>query len=197
MHAFERFAHEVDRLFTEETEPARRWERVGELMPLLLDDPDLRAAAANWPLTQTPEGYAANLLLYEDAKHRFVVNALVKAPRVGTPVHDHAHTWTVYGVITGSERVVRYDIVERDDAADRAQLRASSEYEVAPGYVDVVPPDAPHAEFSGDERTVAIIVRSERIGGFPQGMYDLESGRIDRRPGPQQIPFTVTAAAGR
>lgn len=194
MEAIERFAKAMDGLFAEEPEADRRWERVGELMPILLDDPRLREVAATWPLTQTADGYATNLLLYEDPTHGFAINALVKAPHVGTPVHDHAHTWTVYGVISGSERVLRYDVVERDADADRARLEPASEYEVAPGYVDVVPPDAPHAEFSGDERTVAIIVRSERIGGFPQGMYDLASGRIDRRPGPQQVPYDIEAS---
>ena len=38
----------------------------------------------------------------------FVVNALVKDPGEQTPIHDHAHTWTLYGVLEGGEKVTRY-----------------------------------------------------------------------------------------
>jgi predicted metal-dependent enzyme (double-stranded beta helix superfamily) len=188
--AIESFASAMDRVFREEPDDAARWQRVGTLMPILLEDEALRTQALTWPLTQTPAGYA-NLLLYEDPSHGFVINALVKGPRVGTPIHDHAHTWTAYGVLTGTERVVRYNVVAHDDARDEAQLEPATEYDVAPGYVDVVPPNEPHAEFSGDERTVAIIVRSERLGSFTQKMYDAATGKIQHRPGPEQIPHLL------
>ena len=194
MKAFDDFALAMDQLFTQEPDAARRWSRVRELMPILLDDASLKSEALTWPLTEMPDGRASNLLLYEDPVHGFVVNALVKGPNVGTPVHDHAHTWTAYGIIAGTERVIRYEVTAGDRNTDHAELCAASEYDVAPGFVDVVPPNEPHAEFSGDERTVAIIVRSERIGSFPQNMYDLESGRIIRRPGPHQIPFAIDPA---
>jgi predicted metal-dependent enzyme (double-stranded beta helix superfamily) len=188
--AIEAFATAMDRVFREEPDDAARWQRVGTLMPMLLEDEALRTEALTWPLTQTPGGYA-NLLLYEDPSHGFVVNALVKGPRVGTPIHDHAHTWTAYGVLTGTERVVRYNVISHDDARDEAQLEPATEYDVAPGYIDVVPPNEPHAEFSGDERTVAIIVRSERLGSFTQKMYDTTTGQIQHHPGPKQIPHLL------
>jgi predicted metal-dependent enzyme (double-stranded beta helix superfamily) len=191
MKAFEEFAQAMERIWAEERDDAQRWGRVREIMPILLDDPALKSEALQWPLTQTTDGRASNLLLYEDPDRGFVINALVKGPNTGTPVHDHAHTWTAYGVIAGTERVVRYEVVAGDQHGEHATLRAASEYDVSPGFVDVVPPDEPHAEYSGDERTVAIIVRSERVGSFPQNMYDLESGGIERRPGPAQIPFSL------
>jgi predicted metal-dependent enzyme (double-stranded beta helix superfamily) len=191
MKALTDFAAAMDLLWAQEPSDERRWGRVRELLPILLDDATLKAEALTWPLTATEDGRAANLLLYEDPKHGFVVNALVKGPNVRTPVHDHAHTWTAYGVIAGTERVVRYEFLDGDQNSDQAELRPMSEYDVSPGFIDVVPPNEPHAEFSGDERTVAIIVRSERIGGFPQNMYDLETGGIARRPGPTQIPFST------
>ena len=43
---------------------------------------------------------------------------------------------------------------------------------VGPGKIDLVPPYQIHAEESGEERTVAIIVRAEKAGGFLQGRYD-------------------------
>jgi hypothetical protein len=86
---------------------------------------------------------------------------------------------------------LRYAIAEGDIQSERAVLEPAGEYIVAPGYVDVVPPHEPHAEIAGDGRTVAVIVRSERVGGFPQNMYDLATGRIERRPGPLSVPHPL------
>jgi predicted metal-dependent enzyme (double-stranded beta helix superfamily) len=191
MSAIAEFAQAMEQLWSEEPDDAQRWARVRDLMPILLDDPQLKSEALGWPITQMEDGRATNLLLYEDPALGFVVNALVKAPNVGTPVHDHAHTWTAYGVIAGTERVVRYAIAAGDPKQGHVELREIEEYHVSPGFVDVVPPNEPHAEYSGDERTVAIIVRSERVGDFPQNMFDLASGEVARRPGPAQVPFTL------
>ena len=192
MKAIDDFARAMDALCSREADPSKRWARVRDLMPILLDDAALQAEARTWPLTQTAEGYAANLLLYEDAKHGFVINALVKGPHAATPVHDHAHTWTAYGIIAGTERVVRYAVVGGDPVYGHADLETASAYDVSSGYVDIVPPHEPHAETSGDEPTIAIIVRSERIGAFLQNMYDPASGTGEHRPGPRQIPFALT-----
>ncbi len=48
-----------------------------------------------------------NLLLYEDPDYGFVVNAVVRTPEREGRVHDHAHAWTVYGVLDGMERLER------------------------------------------------------------------------------------------
>jgi predicted metal-dependent enzyme (double-stranded beta helix superfamily) len=184
------FVSAMHELFALELDDAERWRRVGVLLPMLLDDPELRASAKDWPTTQYANA-ATNLLFYEDPERKFVINGLVKDPHAATPIHDHAHTWTAYGVIEGSERVLRYTIAEGDRRGERAVLAPAGEYTVAPGYVDVVPPHEPHAEIAGEGRTVAVIVRSERVGGFPQNMYDLASGRIERRPGPTSIPHSL------
>ena len=190
MKAMAGFVAAMHELFAQPMDDADRWERVGGLMPMLLDDAELRASARDWPTTQSGEA-ATNLLFYEDAAYKFVINGLVKDPRAATRVHDHAHTWTAYGVIEGSETVVRYAVVEGGRDGAPAVLRPASEYTVGPGYVDVVPPHEPHAETAGSGRTVAVIVRSERVGGFPQNMYDLASGRIERRPGPAATPHQL------
>jgi predicted metal-dependent enzyme (double-stranded beta helix superfamily) len=190
MKAVDDFVAAMHELFAQPLDDAERWRRVGGLMPLLLDDAELRASAGNWPTTQYGNA-ATNLLFYEDPEHKFVINGLVKDPHAATPIHDHAHTWTAYGVIEGSERVMRYEVTGGDRNGERADLAPSSEYLVAPGYVDLVPPNEPHAETAGDERTIAVIVRSERVGGFPQNMYDLATGAIERRPGPTAIPHPL------
>lgn len=190
MRSIERFTAAVRELFVQKHDDAERWRRVGQLLPILLEDPELQASAKSWPTTQY-DAAATNLLFYEDPDYKFVINGLVKGANAATPVHDHAHTWTAYGVIEGSEKVLRYAIAAGDRNGDRVVLEPAGEYLVAPGYVDVVPPHEPHAEIAGAGRTVAVIVRSERVGGFPQNMYDLDSGRIERRPGPTPVPHPL------
>ncbi len=64
--------------------------------------------------------------------------------------------------------------------------------EGGPGAVDIVAPFAIHAEQGGRERSVAVIPRGERlVGGHLQNGYDLETGAVVARPGPEQIPFDL------
>jgi len=46
-------------------------------------------------------------------------------------------------------------------------------------------------EESGDERTVAIIVRAEKAGGFLQGRYDPVTNKYWQGYGPKQLPFEL------
>ena len=57
---------------------------------------------------------------------------------------------------------------------------------VGAGKIDLVPPYEIHAEESGDERTVAIIVRAEKAGGFLQGRYDPATNKYWQGYGPKQ-----------
>jgi len=131
------------------------------------------------------------LLFYEDADYKFVINGLIKAPRTRTQIHDHAHNWTLYGVLDGIESIERYERVDDRSKPDYAEVRKSVNVKVGAGRIDLVRPYEIHAEESGDERTVAIIVRAERAGGFLQGRYDPVSNKYWQGYGPTQIPYTL------
>jgi predicted metal-dependent enzyme (double-stranded beta helix superfamily) len=169
-------------LWREDMADAERWQRVAGLLPMLLDSAALKESAQSWPPPPANHPRAQNLLFYEDPDHRFVINGLIKRPGDTTPVHDHAHTWTVYSVLEGEERVVRY---RRNGNA----LEEDGDYHVRPGFIDVVPPRMIHAEFAGPARTVAVIVRSEKVGGFMQGRFDPATGAASEAPGPEQVPY--------
>ena len=178
-------------LWTQPLTDAERWQKIGELMPMLTGSKALQESAKAWPAPGPEAKRPQNLMFYEDPDYGFVINGLIKPPRAGTPVHDHAHTWTVYAVLEGEEHVVRY---RRDDASsgkDTAELVKTDDYVVGNGYVDVVPPGVIHAEYAGDQRTVAVIVRSERVGGFMQGMFDPATGKVSQAPGPEQVPYRL------
>jgi hypothetical protein len=63
---------------------------------------------------------------------------------------------------------------------------------MGPGGVDFVPPFEVHAERGGAGRSVAIIVRSERmVGRFKQHMFDLDNNAVAEAWGPEQIPYQL------
>jgi hypothetical protein len=61
------------------------------------------------------------------------------------------------------------------------------------GKVDLVPPHAIHAEQGGPTRSVAIIVRSQRLGEGTvlQHMYDPKAQTVVEQYGPAQIPYDL------
>jgi predicted metal-dependent enzyme (double-stranded beta helix superfamily) len=186
--AFKKFIASVHVLFARESDPARRWEKVKPLLRELLADEGVRRASQEWPHC-SHTGQAENLLLYEDPKFGFVINGLTKAPRERTQIHDHAHNWTLYGVLDGHETIERYERVDDGSKSDRAEIRPVRKFTAGPGDVDLVFPGEIHAEESGEERTVAIIIRAEKPGGFKQGRYDPATNRYWETPGPIQIPY--------
>ena len=171
-------------LWQEDLTEAERWRRVAGLLPALLESPALRDSAKSWPAPPLGHHRAQNLLFYVDPDYGFAINGLIKRPGDTTSVHDHAHTWTVYSVLEGEERVVRY-------RRDGSTLAEDGDYHVRPGFIDIVPPRMIHAEFAGPARTVAVIVRSEKVGGFMQGRFDPATGAAGEAPGPEQVPYRL------
>ncbi|MBT3791662.1 MAG: hypothetical protein HOF95_01395, partial [Rhodospirillales bacterium] len=73
-----------------------------------------------------------------------------------------------------------------------ADLRMESVTEGTPGTVDLVAPFAIHAEQGGPQRSVAVIVRSERlVGRVTQGRFDVEKKIMSQGHGPTQVPFEL------
>lgn len=166
-----------------------RWNRCRELLGELLKDEALRRHAEDWPVGGFDGEKVDNLLFYEDRDHKFVVNGLIKNPGGRAMIHDHGETWTVYGLLRGNERIVRYREVEK---GGRLGYEESYAAHCGPGDVDVVRPWEIHSEYAGDEKTVAVIVRSRKSGTFEQFRYE---GGKRRFPGPNQVPYDLTATA--
>jgi predicted metal-dependent enzyme (double-stranded beta helix superfamily) len=99
--AFERFIQSARAFCAANSETEGRMKKIKILLETLVNDPVIRAHAKTWPST---EGHK-NLLLYEDPDYNFVVNAVVRTPGRDGRIHDHAHAWTAYGVLDGTERL--------------------------------------------------------------------------------------------
>ena len=189
--AVAKFIAAARQLCAEEPDPATRWQKMTPLLQDLLAEPSVREQSKYWPdCSQTGER-AENLLFYEDPDYKFVINGLIKAPHSRTQIHDHAHNWTLYGVLDGTETIERYERVDDRSKSDYAELRKSVNVKVGAGKIDLVPPYEIHAEESGDERTVAIIVRAEKAGGFLQGRYDPATNKYWQGYGPKQLPYEL------
>jgi hypothetical protein len=62
---------------------------------------------------------------------------------------------------------------------------------VGPGEIDLVKPYEIHTEISVGDRTVAVIIRSQKSGGFNQGRYDPATNRYWESLGPRQTPVEM------
>jgi predicted metal-dependent enzyme (double-stranded beta helix superfamily) len=190
--AVQRFITSVRELFSEEKDPAKRWQKMPPLLEALISDPLIKAQSRNWPACRQGDERAQNLLFYEDPEYKFVINGLIKSPKSRTQIHDHAHNWTLYGVLDGHESIERYERIDDGAKSDYAEIRQTVRINVGPGKVDLVEPFQIHAEESGEERTVAIIVRAEKAGGFLQGRYDPANKKYWQGYGPEQIPYELS-----
>jgi predicted metal-dependent enzyme (double-stranded beta helix superfamily) len=185
----EKFIQEVRAAWGELSDMEPRMKKTAELLQVLVNDPTLRAHSENWPFT---EGHK-NLLLYEDPDYGFVINAVVRTPGRDGRIHDHAHAWTAYGVLDGTERLERYRRLDGGKKEGYALIQLESLTEGVPGKVDLVPPYAIHSEKGGPDRSVAVIVRSERlVGRALQGRYDAKSDQCVHRQGPTQVSLELS-----
>ncbi|MBI78515.1 MAG: hypothetical protein CMM53_12200 [Rhodospirillaceae bacterium] len=188
--AVEAFIDRMRRVFADGIPEPERWEICREYLKELIANSELKEHAKSWPIT----GYnpktdrVQNLLFYEDKDYGFVINALIKNPGGSAMVHDHGSAWTIYGVLAGEERIVHFDSEEKPDGCFLTK-ESHSEY-CGPGDVDVVKPWLIHSEYAGEEKSIAVIVRSKKSGTFKQYRY-LENGERVIIKGPEQVPYSL------
>jgi predicted metal-dependent enzyme (double-stranded beta helix superfamily) len=189
--ALETFIRDLRALWAEESENQRRMERAKPLLERFVMEPTVKAHSAAWPST---EGHK-NLLLYVDPDHHFVINAVVRMPGRKGSVHDHADAWVLYGMLDGTESLERYDRLDDGSRSGYAEVKLASVTTGTQGKVDLVPPHAIHAEQGGPTRSVAIIVRSQKLGQGTvlQGRYDPQNNTRTEGYGPTQVPYDLVA----
>ena len=186
---FDRFIADLRAIWASETEDRRRMERARPLLQKLVMDTTLKDHSADWPSTEGRK----NLLLYVDPDYAFVINGVVRVPGRTGSVHDHADAWVLYGVLDGSESLERFERVDDGSKPGHAEIKLSSVTTGSQGKVDLVAPRAIHAEQGGPARSVAIIVRSQKLGEGTvlQHQYDRAANTVIERYGPTQVPFEV------
>lgn len=185
---FQKFIDDLRQAFEAGPDTGAAMEKARSLLEGLVQDEGLRAHSKDWPST---EGHK-NLLLYEDPDYGFAINAVVRTPNRKGGIHDHAHAWTAYGLLDGVEKLERYSRLDDGSKEGYAEIKLDSVSESGPGTVDLVPPFDIHSEKGGPGRSVAVIVRSERlVGRCLQGRYDPEAKTTHQGEGPTQVPFEI------
>jgi predicted metal-dependent enzyme (double-stranded beta helix superfamily) len=188
MPVFQKFIDDLRAAFADGPDTAAAMEKARTLLEGLVGDDELRARSKDWPST---EGHK-NLLLYEDPDYGFAINAVVRTPNRSGGIHDHAHSWTAYGLLDGVEKLERYSRLDDGSKEGYADIHLDSVTEGGPGTVDLVPPFDIHSEKGGPARSVAVIVRSERLAGrVLQGRYNPEAKTTHQGDGPTQVPFEL------
>ncbi|MEM7704306.1 MAG: hypothetical protein AAF358_02080 [Pseudomonadota bacterium] len=194
--AVKRFISQLRDLHANEPDEAIRWSAAAERLQELLADPEVKAHARNWPTSPAKlglEGKHANLIFYQDPDYGFVINGLIKKPAAKTTIHDHGRSWTLYGVLDGTESVLRFrrtDGGAPGDLPQRAEVEATETVHVGEGHVDCIAPWEIHAEYNDDKATsTAVIVRSQKSGTFIQNIFYQKDNSVEQYHGPEQIPY--------
>jgi predicted metal-dependent enzyme (double-stranded beta helix superfamily) len=191
LQVLEKFIGELRAVWSTNADNQSRMEKAKPVLERFVLEPTLKAHSANWPST---EGHK-NLLLYVDPDYDFVINAVVRVPGRKGSIHDHADAWVLYGLLDGAESLERYDRLDDGSRPDYAEVKLSSVTTGKQGKVDLVPPRAIHAEQGGQTRSVAIIVRSQKLGQGTvlQGRYDPVAKTRTEGYGPTQVPYELVA----
>ena len=186
---FDKFIADLRGIWAAESDDGARMAKAKPVLERLVRDSTLKAHSANWPSTEGRK----NLLFYVDPDYHFVVNGVVRVPGRTGSIHDHADAWVLYGVLDGTESLERFDRVDDGSRAGYAEVKLNSVTTGSQGKVDLVPPRAIHAEQGGPIRSVAVIVRSQKLGEGTvlQHRYDREANTVVEQYGPTQIPYEL------
>jgi predicted metal-dependent enzyme (double-stranded beta helix superfamily) len=188
---FEKFVNDLRAAWAELPDIEARMRKGAQLLEELVRDSALREDSKSWPSTEGRK----NLLFYEDPDYHFAINGVVRVPGRKGSIHDHDRAWTAYGILDGTETLERFRRVDDQSKDGYAKLELESAIQGHTGTVDLVPPFAIHAEQGGPSRSVAVILRSERVAGkTTQGSYDIEKNSIRQVEGPTQVPYKIGAS---
>jgi predicted metal-dependent enzyme (double-stranded beta helix superfamily) len=187
---FEKFIQDLRAAWASLPDTETRMKKGRDLLAELVKDETLRQTCTRWPDT---DGGRRNLLFYEDPDYGFAINGVVHGAGRKGSIHDHAHSWTAYGVLDGTESLERFRRIDDGSKEGFAKLELASVTEGTPGKVDLVPPFDIHAEQGGPTKSYGLILRSERVAGkVLQGSYNMETGLYRRIEGPTNIPYEIT-----
>jgi predicted metal-dependent enzyme (double-stranded beta helix superfamily) len=186
---FDKFIADLRAVWAADEDDGRRMAKAKPLLEKLVMDPTLKADSASWPSTEGRK----NLLLHVDPDYHFVINAVVRVPGRTGSIHDHADAWVLYGVLDGTESLERFDRIDDGSRPGYAEVKLSSVTTGSQGKVDLVPPRAIHAEQGGPTRSVAVIVRGQKLGEGTvlQHRYDRDAKTVVEQYGPTQIPYEL------
>lgn len=130
------------------------------------------------PELRRPEAdHYARRLVYRSDQHGYVVVAMIWGPGQRTPLHDHAGTWCVEGVLEGSIEVTQYHLLARSD--ERCRFRPMDSVRTGVGAAgSLIPPFEYHALANArDQASITLhvygndLTRCSVFEPEPDGLY--------------------------
>ena len=131
---FEKFIADLRVAWKELPDTESRMKKGQQLLTELVKDQALRQASKSWPATEGRK----NLLFHEDEECGFAINGVVRIPGRKGSIHDHAHAWTAYGVLDGTESLERYRRIDDRSKEGYAKLELESVTEGNAGTTNAV-----------------------------------------------------------
>ena len=157
---FDKFIAELRAVWADDADDGRRMAKAKPLLEQLVKDPALEGAFGELAVDRGPQESAALCRSRPPFRHQ---RRGAVPGRTGS-IHDHADAWVLYGVLDGTESLERFDRIDDGSRPGYAEVKLSSVTTGSQGKVDLVPPRAIHAEQGGPTRSVAVIVRSQKLG---------------------------------
>jgi hypothetical protein len=127
--AFEKFIQDLRAAWAELPDTESRMKKGQKLLEELVRDPSLQQASKSWPSTEGRK----NLLFYQDPDYGFAINGVVRVPGRKGSIHDHAHSWTAYALLDGTESLERYRRIDGGTKEGYAKLELESVTDGKPG----------------------------------------------------------------
>lgn len=105
------------------------------------------------PELRRPGGdHYARRLVYRSGEHGYVVVAMIWGAGQRTPLHDHAGTWCVEGVLEGRIQVTQFDLTARSE--ERCRFRRMESVETGVGAAgSLIPPFEYHTIANARDQT--------------------------------------------
>ncbi len=124
-YTLNQFAAECHRLLAAEPGPAGR-EKVVALLQDVLKDEDFVA-------THLADDVPERKIIYEDPQLGFVIVAHNNRTAKGSPPHDHASSWAIYGQAKGETLMTDWECVQRPANGVAGRVRRVRDYTLKPG----------------------------------------------------------------
>ncbi len=130
-------------------------------------------------LRRSADDHYARRLVYRSPEHGYVVVAMIWGPGQRTPLHDHAGTWCVEGVLEGRIEVTQFDLVEREE--DRCRFVRIDSIETGVGTAGaLIPPYEYHTIANArDAASITLHVYGNDLTHC--GIFEPAAGGVYRR----------------
>jgi len=179
--AIRSFIGEVQRLRTEETDPARVVELIEPAFKSLLADPTWLPDHFAEPSAESGMGSGIGMwLLYRAGDGNLAFSSLVVPPGASTPVHDHL-AWGLVGLYRGTQDEVVFTRTDDESIDGAATLETQQHNSLTPGDLYQLLPetDIHQVRTTSDVTSVSLHLLGNDNGCIVRHRFHPDQGRVE------------------